>query len=109
MKTQLTLVSEMDGGGYGQNIAAGVPPDNISAIITNLFYNGEVNYYQGLYGEANPSMSNFEEWGHFTQIVWKATTHFGCATHDCTGQGLANVGSDVSPYFTVCNYKKPGE
>lgn len=99
----------MDGGGYGQNIAAGVEPSNISAIITDLFYNGEVSNYDGLYGEANPSMALFEEWGHFTQIVWKGTTHFACATQDCTGQGLANVGGDVAPFFTVCNYKSPGK
>ena len=97
------------GGGYGQNIAAGVEGDNITAIITNLFYNGEVGWYDGLYGQAQPSMSNFEHWGHFSQIVWKGTTHVGCYTKDCSGQGLANTGGNVSPYFTVCNYKSPGE
>jgi hypothetical protein len=96
------------GGGYGQNIAAGVEADNITAIITNLFYNGEVGWYDGLYGQAQPSMANFEHWGHFSQIVWKGTTHVGCYTQDCSGQGLANTGGNVSPYFTVCNYKSPG-
>jgi len=92
----------------GQNIAAGVEADNITAIITNLFYNGEVGWYDGLYGQAQPSMVNFEHWGHFSQIVWKGTTHVGCYTKDCSAQGLANTGGDVSPYFTVCNYKSPG-
>jgi len=101
--------SAVDGGGYGQNIAAGVAPANISAIITDLFYNGEVENYNGLYGEANPSMANFEVWGHFSQIVWAATTHVACATQDCSKQGLKNVGSDVRPYFTVCNYASPGK
>ena len=82
--------------------------DNITAIISDLFYNGEVNYFEGLYGQAQPSMDNFEKWGHFSQIVWKGTTHVGCATQDCTQQGLANVGSTVAKYFTVCNYKSPG-
>lgn len=72
-----------------------------------MFYNGEVSWFDGLYGAANPDMTNFEHWGHFSQIVWKASTHVGCATQYCSG-GLANVGSDVSPYFTVCNYKGPG-
>ena len=35
----------MDGGGYGQNIAAGVKADNVSAVITELFYNGEERAY----------------------------------------------------------------
>jgi len=98
----------MDGGGYGQNIAAGVPACNISAVITDLFYNGEVGWYEDLYTHANPDMTNFEKWGHFSQIVWKGTTHVGCATTNCTTQGLANVGGLVSPHFTVCNYKNPG-
>ncbi|KAK3672875.1 hypothetical protein LTR78_007228 [Recurvomyces mirabilis] len=99
---------DVDNGGYGQNIAAGVEPANISAIITDLFYNGEVGWYQDLYTQKQPDMTNFEHWGHFSQIVWKGTTHVGCATTDCSKGGLANVGSNVVPYFTVCNYKGPG-
>jgi len=98
---------EKNGGGYGQNIAAGVESNNISAIITDLFYNGEVGWYDGLYNKAQPDMTNFEKWGHFSQIVWKSTTKIGCATQHCP-KGLANVGTDVSPYFTVCNYSPPG-
>lgn len=109
MKFLLTLSSDAMGGGYGQNIAAGVEADNITAIITNLFYNGEVNWYDGLYGQASPSMANFEHWGHFSQIVWKGTTQVGCYTQDCSSKGLANTGGNVSPYFTVCNYKSPGK
>lgn len=97
---------DVDGGGYGQNIAAGVPGNNVSAVITNLFYNGEEPLYTG-YGQPDPDMSQFEAWGHFSQIVWKATTTVGCATQYCPG-GLGNTGGGVSPYFTVCNYKGPG-
>jgi hypothetical protein len=71
-----------------------------------MFYNNEVNLFNGLYGQASPDMSNFEKWGHFSQIVWKNTERFGCYTQYCPG--LANVGSNVSPYFTVCNYAPPG-
>lgn len=98
----------VNGGGYGQNIAAGVEANNVSAVITELFYNGEVNYYNNLYGQANPDMTNFEKWGHFSQLVWKGTTKVGCATQYCSG-GLANVGQYVAPYFTVCNYGSPGK
>lgn len=95
------------GGGYGQNIAAGVAGDNITAVISDMFYNGEEPLYSAFYGQ-EPDMSNFEAWGHFTQIVWKDTTHVACATYDCSSSGLANTGGGVSPYFTVCNYKGPG-
>ncbi|KAL2395834.1 pathogenesis-related protein [Exophiala dermatitidis] len=93
------------GGGYGQNIGAGAPPSDIPAMITNEMYNGEINYYPA-YG-VEPDMSNFEKWGHYSQIVWKSTTSVGCATQYCPN-GLANVGSGVSPYFTVCNYSPAG-
>jgi len=95
------------GGGYGQNIAAGVKADNISSVITELLYNAEEPYFDGLYGEANPSFDNFVHWGHFSQIVWKASTKVGCAVQYCPN-GLANTGSDVPPYFTVCNYEEAG-
>lgn len=81
----------------------------MSAIITDLFYNGEVGWYPQPYGQASPDMTNFEKWGHFSQIVWGDTTSVGCATNNCGPNGLANVGSDVSPYFTVCNYYPAGK
>jgi hypothetical protein len=111
----------VDNGGYGQNIAAGVEANNVSAVITELFYNGEVGYYDNLYvdlpegttqdmPEAQVTIddSNFHEWGHFSQMVWVNTKEVGCATVDCSSKGLANTGGNVAPYFTVCNYKKQG-
>ncbi|CAK1366996.1 Cell wall protein PRY3 [Cercospora beticola] len=101
---------DVDGGNYGQNLAAGVPADNITSVITDLWYGGEVSLYPA-WGR-NPSqseMSNFVQWGHFTQLVWKNTTIIGCATTDCSSQGgVASTGGNVEPYLTVCHYKGPG-
>ncbi|KAI9870450.1 MAG: hypothetical protein M1830_004239 [Pleopsidium flavum] len=94
------------GGGYGQNIAAGAKPDHIGGVITGQFYNDEMELFQD-YGQATPDMSNFEGWGHFSQIVWKDTKSVGCYTQACPG-GLANVGSKTPKFFTVCNYSPPG-
>lgn len=97
----------VDGGGYGQNLAAGVDPANIAKVISNMFYNNELAAFGDQYGAANPS--GFEKWGHFSQVVWKKTSEVGCHTCDCSKKGgLTNVGGGVPPYFTVCNYKAPG-
>lgn len=95
-----------DNGGYGQNIGAGAPPNEIDKMITNSMYNGEMMLYPGYSGE--PNMADFHQWGHFSQIVWKDTVSVGCYTQHCEG-GLQNVGSNVSPYFTVCNYYPSGK
>ena len=105
MNNLLTRCSKEGGGGYGQNIAAGVPADQVSKIITDMFYNAEVGYYDGLYGDENPDMSNFEKWGHFSQMVWKGTTHVGCATQHCNNL----VNAEGMHDFTVCNYASPGK
>ena len=95
-----------DGGGYGQNIGAGSAPSEVPALITNLMYNGEMTYYAGLYGKSDPDMTDFEKWGHFSQIVWYSTTQIGCYTQKC--DSLTNVDRNGAPYFTVCNYSPPG-
>jgi len=102
-----TVESTTGNGVYGQNIAAGLTADEVTDVITNLWYNNEVNAYSPYYGQVNPE-GNFNDYGHFTQIVWQGTTVVGCATQDCSANGLANVGSNVPPYFTVCNYYEAG-
>jgi len=97
--------SAVDGGGYGQNIGAGYTPNQVGVMITNDMYNGEFSNYPGPYGQDNIDLSNFNSFGHFTQIVWKSTTLVGCATVNCPG-GLQ--GASFTPWFTVCNYYPAG-
>ncbi|OJJ49856.1 hypothetical protein ASPZODRAFT_149318 [Penicilliopsis zonata CBS 506.65] len=98
--------TSIDGGGYGQNIGYGVSADNIGEMLTDLMYNDEFGYFEGLYGEADPSMTYFDNWGHFSQIVWKATTEVACVTVTC--DTLGNVDADEALPFTVCNYYPAG-
>lgn len=92
--------------GYGQNIGAGAPAEDVPAIITNRMYNGEAPLYDNLYGQADPDMARFKDWGHFSQIVWRNTKEVGCATVKCNP--LVIDQEYVEPYYTVCNYAPPG-
>lgn len=80
-------------------------------LISDGFYNGEVNYYTYYGGE--PDTSTLHEWGHFSQIVWKDQASVGCYTTDCTNNpgGLGNIdpSSGIRPIFTVCNYDPPAK
>lgn len=98
--------TSINGGGYGQNIAAGVPIANVAEVVSDLWYDNEVNHFNGLYGEASPDMTNFDSWGHFTQVVWKQTSKVGCHTSPCS-QGMKNLNGHYTS-FTVCNYGQPG-
>ncbi|KAI9785503.1 MAG: hypothetical protein M1839_009244 [Geoglossum umbratile] len=94
------------GGGFGQNIAAGTPPENVAKVVSDQWYNSEVALFTQ-YGIASPDMGDFHAWGHFSQVVWKDTDRIGCATQQCSG-GVSGVPSNVPPYFTVCNYRNTG-
>ncbi|KAK2872070.1 hypothetical protein FQN49_002572 [Arthroderma sp. PD_2] len=96
--------TEIGGGGYGQNIGFQSGYDDVAALITNNMYNGEFGYFEGNFGLDNPT--NFHEWGHLTQIVWKGTSKIGCVTADCPSLGGQASASNAK--YTVCNYSPAG-
>jgi hypothetical protein len=75
----------------------------IRTSITEYWYNGEIDLYGNRYG-GEPSMSNFHDWGHFSQIVWKDTKEIGCAVAHCGAGSLAGYPG----YYSVCNYEPAG-
>jgi len=77
--------------------------DALQRAITGLWYNDEFSLYPSF--GANPDMTNFEKWGHLSQIVWASTTTIGCAISYCEAGQLA---SGMRGWFAVCNYGPAG-
>lgn len=73
--------------GYGENLAFGYgsPAEAIQA------WYDEIDSYR-----ANPGRFSMEA-GHFTQVVWKATSELGCYNRNCNGR-----------QYLMCEYKSPG-
>lgn len=102
-------------GNYGQNIAMWASSDGAAALgaagainmaTTKMWYNGEVNgFLPSYYGQATPDMSDFESWGHFSQLVWKDTTDLGCYAKLCE---KGTMYQDMDAWYMVCNYRPAG-
>lgn len=88
----------------GQGLEAGA----IAVVISNLWYNNEEPQFPK-YGINNLPVgagSNFNNWGHFSQVVWKGSRSVGCGTAACGPQ--TNIGSGQPSFYTVCMYSPPG-
>lgn len=97
---------------YGQNIAmyAATDIENLTQeeflaqSISDFWFNNEIELYPGPYG-AEPDMTNFEAWGHYSQVVWKGSTEIGCAISYCEA-GTMEPG--MGAYMSTCNYYPAG-
>lgn len=96
---------------YGQNIAmyAATDIENVSVneflaqSISNYWYGDEIELYPGYGGE--PDMTDFEAWGHYSQVVWVGSTVIGCGIQKCAA-GTLEDGMDA--YMSTCNYYPAG-
>jgi hypothetical protein len=78
-------------GPTGENLAAGF--QNVTAAVTA--WGDEQKHYS----YQKPGFS--EQTGHFSQVVWKATTSVGCGRKYC--------GTSTTPgWYVVCEYWPPG-
>ncbi|RYP74069.1 hypothetical protein DL771_003258 [Monosporascus sp. 5C6A] len=106
---------EQGSGGYGQNIAMWATSSGaeelgaggaIKMATTDMWYNGEFSkYLPSYYGQDTPDMTNFLDWGHFTQLIWKDSTKLGCAVQFCP---KGTMSADMDAWYMVCNYGPPG-
>ena len=79
----------------------------IAQAITNMWYNGELDLFPSNdYGLDNPDFSNFESFGHYTQVVWAGSKQVGCEAKYCPpGTMVQGMGA----WFSVCNYWPAGK
>jgi uncharacterized protein YkwD len=78
------------GGAYGENLAAGTQGTLDPGAVVAMWYR-EIMSYSFSHGSFSPKT------GHFTQLVWKATTELGCGRVAC---GEMDV--------FVCQFDPPG-
>jgi hypothetical protein len=86
----LPTLTHKKGGPYGENLAAGYPSP-LLAIDAWAAEEPSYNYAKKKFTEHN---------GHFTQLVWQATTQVGCANVQCDG--------DIQGQYLVCEYSPRG-
>ncbi|GJQ12661.1 hypothetical protein GpartN1_g4452.t1 [Galdieria partita] len=93
-----TFQHNTDGGKYGQNFAGSsftYPNQTIGETAVDLWMLEEKQY-----NFQDPGFS--DSTGHFTQVVWIASTKLGCGYRKCpTYNGL-------TLQFVICNYLPPG-
>jgi len=84
---------------YGENIASAGPPSDKSQIeLVQGWVDEKKNYVP-----CNPC--NYSGTGHYTQMVWKASTEVGCGFASGPGGAYKQYGgTDV----LVCQYTPPG-
>lgn len=93
------MYAATDAGSMTQELA-------IAQAITQMWYNGEIDLYpSSAYGKSDPDMSNFEGWGHYSQIVWVGSTAVGCAVQYCQA---GTMEPNMDAWYSVCNYYPAG-
>lgn len=74
-------------GQYGENLAAGFASG--PSAVAAWYVEGETFSY-----------TTYNEYNHFTQVIWKASTKVGCAYKDCLAEGWG--------LYVVCEYDPVG-
>ena len=96
----------MNGGKYGQNLAAYGTSDTgsldlaslVEWSITEEWYNGELSAIP--FGQDSPSTSG-PEFLHATQVIWKGSNQVGCATVQCAAGTIFGMTSWYTGKFYI--------
>lgn len=83
----------------GENIAVASHPTYTEEQMVTLWAGEEADY---IYEPFDGSGVDGAVVGHYTQMIWRDTTHVGCALVNCEGQPIG------WKWFAVCNYAQAG-
>ncbi|MEW6434654.1 MAG: CAP domain-containing protein [Myxococcota bacterium] len=84
---------------WGENIYASTGTTTATQVVSD--WAAEVSDYD----YATNSCAPGKACGHYTQIVWRATTSVGCAMKECTANSPFGAGAWT---YWVCDYAPPG-
>jgi pathogenesis-related protein 1 len=97
-----TFEHNAERGAFGENLAAATPGAWKTADVVKDWAGEAAHYELGRNACARGKVC-----GHYTQLVWRNTTHVGCAKRTCTKN--SPFGKDFPTWdFWVCNYSPPG-
>ena len=89
-------------GDFGENLAAATPGSWKTADVVKDWNSESAHYNLG-----KNTCAPGKVCGHYTQLVWRNTTHVGCAVRTCTKN--SPFGKNFPTWeFWVCNYAPPG-
>ena len=85
-------------GSPGENLWAGANSESSGYGIDEAVqrWAEEAKFYDGKSGQCQGGVC-----GHYTQLVWRDTTHVGCGTARCAASGMTAT-------VWVCNYRPAG-
>jgi len=90
-------------GNYGENIYANTGSSATPSGVVSSWASEAANY-----DYANNSCATGKVCGHYTQLVWRATTSVGCAIQSCTANCPFSRCVNGSWNLVVCDYSPPG-
>ncbi|MFL5445126.1 MAG: CAP domain-containing protein, partial [Myxococcales bacterium] len=91
-------------GQRGENIAASAPAGRWAPADVVAAWASEAADYD----YAANTCAEGKQCGHYTQLVWRATTRAGCAHKLCTVNWPFAPAPPGSWDFWVCDYEPPG-